>query len=156
MMKIRKIFLTAASSFFYIGYLPFIPGTFASMAGVLLFYLIRYNTAIHVLLTLLLIIFGLWVTGKQEQVLKRKDPSCIVIDEVCGMLLSLIFIPFDLKLVVFAFFIFRILDTLKPYPAGALQRLKGSIGIMGDDIIAGVYTNLILQLVLRLTSFSRS
>lgn len=156
MTKIRKIFFAVTSSFFYIGYLPLIPGTFASAAGVLLFYLIRYNTVIYILSTLLLIIFGLWVSGRQEEIVNRKDPSSIVIDEVCGMLLSLMFIAPDFKLVVFAFFIFRILDTLKPYPAGTLQRLKGGIGIMGDDIISGIYTNIILQLVLRLTSSSRS
>lgn len=155
-MKIKKIFFCATSSFFYIGYLPLIPGTFASIAGVLLFYLIRHNQGIFILSTLLLIIFGLWVSARQEEIVNRKDPSSIVIDEVCGMLLSLMFIAPDLKLVFFAFFIFRILDTLKPYPAGALQKLKGGIGIMGDDIVAGIYTNIILQLVLRLASFNRS
>ncbi len=65
------------------------------------------------------------------------------------MLLSLLFIPYDLKLVIIAFFLFRILDTLKPYPAGRVQNIQGSIGIMGDDIIAALYTNIILQLVSR-------
>lgn len=61
------------------------------------------------------------------------------------MLLSLLFLPYDIKLVVVAFVIFRILDTLKPYPVGKLERLKGSLGIMSDDIVAGLYTNIMLQ-----------
>lgn len=86
----------------------------------------------------------------------EKDPGCIVIDEVCGMLLSLAFLPPDPGLVIFAFLVFRIMDTLKPYPAGVLQRLKGSVGIMSDDIVAGFYTNIILQLILKLASFNSS
>lgn len=79
-----------------------------------------------------------------------------MIDEVSGMLLSLIFIPYDIKLVIMAFILFRILDTLKPYPLDRLQNLAGSIGIMSDDIVAGLYTNIILQVVLRLVSFKAS
>lgn len=79
-----------------------------------------------------------------------------MIDEVSGMLLSLIFLPYDIKLVIIAFILFRILDTLKPYPLGRLQNLAGSIGIMSDDIVAGLYTNIILQVVLRLVSFKAS
>ena len=65
------------------------------------------------------------------------------------MVLSLIFVPFDGKLIIIGFFLFRLLDTLKPYPAGKIQNLAGSVGVMGDDIVAGVYTNLILQVVSR-------
>lgn len=72
------------------------------------------------------------------------------------MLLGLVFIPYSLNLVIIAFVLFRILDTLKPFPAGRLERLPGSMGIMADDILAGIYTNIILQIVLRLTSFKIS
>lgn len=88
--------------------------------------------------------------------LNKKDAKCIVIDEVGGMLLSLIFIPHDIKLVIIAFLLFRILDMLKPYPIDALQNLKGSAGIMSDDLVAGLYTNIILQVVLRFTSLRTS
>jgi len=155
-MDIRKFTFKTLSTFFYIGYLPFIPGTFASIVGVFLFYLIKDNSAMHILFTLTLIILGFLVAGKAEEIFQRKDARCIVIDEVAGMLLSLIFIPYDIKLVIIAFIIFRILDALKPYPAGTLQNLKGSLGIMSDDIIAGLYTNIILQVVLRLASFRAS
>jgi phosphatidylglycerophosphatase A len=139
-----------------VGYLPIIPGTFASIVGIFLFYLIKDSIFIYTLFTLLFILLGLLVTTEAEKIFNRKDARCIVIDEICGMLLALIFIPYDVKLVIIAFILFRVLDALKPYPAGKLQNLKGGIGIMSDDIVAGLYTNIILQLVLRLTSFKAS
>jgi phosphatidylglycerophosphatase A len=155
-MGIRKMIIKSLSTFFYLGYLPLIPGTFGSIAGVVLFYLIRDNPAIYALFTLLLIILGFLVAGKMERMLGKKDARCIVIDEVCGMLLSLLFLPYDTKLVIIAFILFRILDSLKPYPVGRFQELRGSAGIMLDDIVAGVYTNIILQVVLRLASLRAS
>lgn len=155
-MSLRKFSVILVSTFFYVGFLPFIPGTFGSLAGLAVFYLIKNNSLFYLLVMLFLIILGFLVSGKAEGVLGRKDARPIVIDEVCGMLLSLIFIPYDFKLVVMGFFLFRLLDTLKPYPACYLQRLKGSTGVMGDDIIAGLYTNIILQAVLRFASFRTS
>jgi len=152
-MNLNKIIIKALSTFFYIGYLPFIPGTFGSIAGVFLFWFLKDNIQLYMLSVVFLIILGFSIAGRAERLLNRKDASCIVIDEVSGMLLGLIFIPYDIKLIIIGFFLFRLLDTLKPYPAGALEELKGSIGIMGDDIVAGLYTNIILQVVLRLASF---
>jgi phosphatidylglycerophosphatase A len=144
------------STFFYVGYLPLIPGTFGSLAGIILIYLIELYALNYVLLTVAVIAIGFLVCGRAEKAMAKNDPRFVVIDEVSGMLLSLVFIPYDIKLVVLAFILFRVLDTLKPYPAGRLERLKGSVGIMSDDLIAGLYTNLILQVVLRVTSFKVS
>ena len=140
------------STFFYVGYLPLIPGTFASIVGIVLFYLVKESCFLQILLTLFLIILGFLVSGRAEKVFAAKDSRFIVIDEVSGMLLSLLFIPYDIKLIVMAFILFRILDTFKPYPSDRLERLSGSVGIMSDDILAGLYTNIILQVVARLTS----
>ncbi len=155
-MRIRKIIIKTISTFFYIGYLPFIPGTFGSIAGIILFYLIKDNLLVYTLFTLLLITLGFLVAGETEKILNKKDARCIVIDEVCGMLLSLIFVPYDIKLVIIAFVLFRILDSLKPYPVGRFQDLRGSPGVMLDDIVAGLYTNIILQVVWRLASLRAS
>lgn len=147
-----KFIIKTIGTFFYVGYLPLIPGTFASIVGVILFYFIKDNILVYTIFVLVLIILGFLTSGKAEKIFNKKDARCIVIDEVSGVLLSLIFIPYNIKLVIIAFFIFRILDALKPYPAGVFQNLKGSLGIMVDDIIAGLYTNLILQIVLRFAS----
>ncbi|MFH1640600.1 MAG: phosphatidylglycerophosphatase A [Candidatus Omnitrophota bacterium] len=144
------------SSCFYLGYLPLIPGTFASLAGVFIFFLVRGSLAAHIILTLILIILGFTVSSRAERIFEKKDARYIVIDEVSGMLISFLFVPFDLRVVIIGFFLFRILDTFKPYPADRIQEFKGSIGVMGDDITAGVYTNIILQVVVRLTSFNIS
>jgi len=151
-----KLVIKTLSTFFYVGYLPLIPGTFGSIAGVFLFYCVKDNSFMQILLTLTLIILGFLVSGRAEKIFNKKDARCIVIDEVSGMLLALIFIPYDIKLLILAFILFRILDTLKPYPAGRLENLPASIGIMGDDIVAGLYANVILQVVLRLISFRAS
>ncbi len=152
----RKFTVKILSTFFYVGYLPLVPGTFASMAGIGLFYLIKSNPFIYVLSTLSIMVLGFLITGEAERIFGSKDARCIVIDEVGGMLLSLMFIPVDTRVVIIAFIVFRILDTFKPYPAGTLQYLRAGPGIMCDDIVAGLYTNIILQIVLRFTSLRGS
>ena len=141
------------STFFYVGYFPLIPGTAGSLAGVLIYFLVKHNIPTYILTLGLLLTLGFLVCGRVEGLAQKKDPSIVVIDEVCGMLLALLFLPYDIKLVILAFFIFRILDTFKPCPVGSLERLKGSLGIMGDDIVAGIYTNIVLQVVVIFTSF---
>ncbi|MDD5408559.1 MAG: phosphatidylglycerophosphatase A [Candidatus Omnitrophica bacterium] len=139
------------STFFFIGYLPLIPGTFGSIAGVGIFCLFGgSNWPLYFIFVFCVMVLGLLTSGQAEQLLKRKDPGCIVIDEVMGMLIALSFIPPEPKIIVLAFLIFRILDTLKPYPAGRLQNMHGAIGVMGDDLVAGIYANIVLQLILRL------
>jgi len=141
------------ASVFYIGYLPLVPGTFGSLAGVGLFYLIKdASHPIYLLSVICVIILGLLTSGRLEKLSNKKDPSCVVIDEVMGMLIGLSFIPYDLNIVILGFVIFRILDTLKPYPAERLQHIHGALGIMGDDFVAGIYTNIVLQVILRLAS----
>ena len=150
------MFAKTISTFFYIGCLPFIPGTFGSLAGLGLYYFTKNNTFGYILLTAAIIILGFLFSGKTEKALNTKDARCIVIDEVGGMLLAFAFIPYDFKLALLVFFIFRLLDTFKPYPANQLQDFKGSLGIMADDIVAGLYTNIIFQLVLRFAHFKIS
>lgn len=145
---INTIIIIAVSTFFCIGYLPLIPGTFGSIAGLSLLYLARASEPLYLGLTFIIIIAGLATCGKAEIILNKKDSGHIVIDEIAGMLLSFIFVPHDPGLVMVGFLLFRLLDTIKPYPANKLQDLGGSIGIMGDDIIAGLYTNIILQALL--------
>ncbi|MCM8795891.1 MAG: phosphatidylglycerophosphatase A [Candidatus Omnitrophica bacterium] len=155
-IRISNFVIKIISSFFFIGYLPFIPGTFGSLAGLFLYFVFKDNYLFYILLLFVLMVTGFSLTGKAEEILGRKDAPCIVIDEVIGMLLALIFIPYEIKLLIIDFVLFRILDALKPYPSGMLQNLKGSLGIMSDDIIAGLYTNIILQVVLRFASFKIS
>ncbi|MFA5096335.1 MAG: phosphatidylglycerophosphatase A [Candidatus Omnitrophota bacterium] len=151
-----KSFVKLIATFFYVGYFPLIPGTAGSLAGLLVYFLVKDNILAYILTLAILMILGFLAGGKAAGLMQRKDPPCVVIDEVCGMLLGLLFLPYSFKLVIIGFFVFRLLDTLKPYPAGRLEKLKGGPGIMMDDIAAGIYTNLILQAGVMLTFFKAS
>lgn len=151
-MNLRRFFIKTVATFFYVGYLPFIPGTFASLAAIGVFYLVKDKACVYILVTAVSIISGFLFAGEAEKIFNKKDARCIVIDEVSGMLLGLLFVPYNTKIVVIAFLLFRIFDSLKPYPVRRLEKLKGGAGIMCDDIAAGLYTNIILQAVFRVFS----
>lgn len=137
------------TSFFYLGHSPFMPGTMGSLGGLVIYFLVRNIDALYAFSILFLFALGVLFAGEAEKVYKRKDPSMIVIDEACGMLLALFLVPFNLYSVILGFFLFRIFDILKPPPARRLEKLTGSLGIMFDDIVAALYTNIILQIVFR-------
>lgn len=137
------------TSFFYLGHSPFMPGTVGSLGGLVVYYLVKNSEILHGFSILFLFVLGIIFAGEAEKIYKRKDASMIVIDEACGMLLALYFVPISMFSVILGFFLFRIFDILKPPPAKRMEKLTGSMGIMFDDIIAGIYTNLILQLIFR-------
>ena len=137
------------ATFFYVGYLPFIPGTFGSAAALVLYIFLKPGLLAQYAFLALFLSLGFYFSGKAEKQFNSKDQKYIVIDEVAGMFLALLFVPLDLKLLAIGFLLFRVLDTVKPYPADRLQNLPGSAGIMLDDIVAGLYANLILQFLSR-------
>lgn len=152
-MRLARSLSVLISTFFGIGYLPLMPGTFGSLAGIAVICLLGTNQMLYGISTVVFIALGFICAGRAEDAFGKKDCRYIVIDEVSGMFVSLLFLPHTAKVMAIAFVLFRILDTMKPFPAGPLQKVKGSGGIMGDDLIAGVYANVLLQIALRLTSF---
>ncbi len=137
------------TTFFGVGYLPFFPGTFGSAAALLLFLCWKPGVAAQCVFLAVSLLLGFALSGKAEKSFARKDPKYIVIDEVAGMFLTLLFVPLNFKLLLIGFLLFRILDTVKPFPADRIQDLHGSAGIMLDDVVAGIYANLILQFLSR-------
>jgi phosphatidylglycerophosphatase A len=137
------------TSFFYLGHSPFMPGTIGSLGGLVVYFLVKNNDILYAFSILFLFTLGVLFAGEAEKIYKRKDPSMIVIDEATGMLLSLFCVPFSIFAAILGFFIFRVLDILKPPPARRMERKTGALGIMFDDIIAAIYTNLILQVIFR-------
>ncbi len=137
------------ATFLGVGYLPFFPGTFGSAAALILFLIVNPGYSAQCVFLAVFTVLGFCFAGKAEKLFNSKDPKYIVIDEVAGMFLTLLFVPLDFKLLLIGFLLFRVLDTVKPFPAGRLQNLPGSAGIMLDDIVAGVYANLILQFLSR-------
>ena len=146
--SLAKIFAT----FFYIGFMPFAPGTTASMAGMLVYFLLYRHMALYILAFVVLTLVGFLTAGRVEKNLNRKDPPCVVIDEVAGVMIALFMLPMTPSVIMTAFFLFRAFDMFKIYPANKLQALTGSLGIMMDDVVAGVYTNATMLLALKMKS----
>lgn len=151
---IKKI-IELVSTVFYVGYLP-ISGTMASLVGLMIYFCINNNNSLYAVVLAATLILGFLTSGRAEVILKQKDSRKIVIDEVSGMLISLFLLPGKLPVIILGFFLFRAFDTLKPPPLDRLQNLRGSAGVMLDDIVAAIYTNLILQFSLRFTSIIAS
>jgi phosphatidylglycerophosphatase A len=130
------------------GYAPMAPGTVGSAVGLLLWYLLPASPIVQVSTLAVVIVMGSWSGGVAEHHFGRPDPGQVVIDEVAGMLVTLFLVPVGWAGALLAFFLFRLSDIVKPYPANRLERLPGGAGIMADDLMAGVYANLALRLCL--------
>jgi phosphatidylglycerophosphatase A len=131
----------------FIGFIPFAPGTFGSILSLIVFILLKPSVTDHILILLFAVPLGIISSHFAEELLHEKDSSHIVIDEFCGYLFSVLFIPFSITNALAAFFLFRVFDILKPFPIRKIETmLRGGYGIMADDIMAAVYTNAILQI----------
>ena len=137
------------------GYLPKAPGTWGTLVALPLHYLLMaaaVSTNAYLVVVAVVSVVGVICAGAAEKIIDRKDPGCVVIDEIAGMLLALTAAPAGVLAYVAGFALFRFFDILKPFPVSWLDRhLNGGLGIMLDDLAAGLYAGLCLQLVLRLT-----
>ena len=133
---------------FYIGKIPLAPGTFGSLIGLpLCFLLAEIQLSAAIIAVLLIIALAIWISSVAERTLERKDPGCIVIDEIAGMVVTLIGLPFNLTTATIGFILFRILDILKPFPIRILdKRLPGGLGIVADDVVAGIFANVLIRI----------
>ena len=95
------------------------------------------------------IVIGTWASDLAERQLEMKDPGAIVVDEVAGMTLSVLLVPLTPAALVAGFVLFRVFDVVKPFPANVAQRLRGGIGVMADDLVAGAYALVLLLLARR-------
>ena len=137
-----KLLVRTLTSFFYVGYLP-AGGTWGSAAGLAVAALCQ--GAFLPLITGVLSVVGLLACRPAQIAFAKEDPPEFVLDEVCGMLVSLVWLPFRAPVFIAAFALFRFFDILKPWPISWLERRTGPAGIMLDDLAAGVFTNLILR-----------
>jgi len=144
--KITVLFSTG----FYTGYFPIAPATFSTLTlGVAIYLLIsRLNPSIYGAFTLILFFLAVWLSDKSEKIFQRIDCSYIVIDELVGFLITMFLVPFNWIYIVLGFFFFRFFDIIKPPPANFFNnRKKGGLDVVLDDVIAGIYSNLLLQVV---------
>jgi phosphatidylglycerophosphatase A len=161
-----KDYLALAIATCGVGYLPLAPGTWGSLVGFGLYILVRgalmtllfdiaprfrlnlfhlfYAViAFEMLVAIALTLIGVWAASRTEKMSGKKDPSKVVIDEVAGQFIALLTVPFMIDdawwSLILAFILFRFFDIVKPYPARTLESLKSGLGIMADDVVAGVY-----------------
>jgi phosphatidylglycerophosphatase A len=157
-----------------VGYFPIAPGTIGSLVGVGLYlsiwagvdrvltsnalakrlnilYVFTPQLAFMLVVVFVLTMAGIWAASRAEKAVRKKDPSIVVIDEVAGQMIALLSGPFWIHTwwsVITAFLFFRLFDIWKPYPIRRLERLESGLGIMADDVLAGVYALIVNSVVI--------
>ncbi|HYY06244.1 MAG TPA: phosphatidylglycerophosphatase A [Candidatus Limnocylindria bacterium] len=133
------------------GWVPVAPGTVASALTALVLWLVPFSRAGLIVFFVVVSLVGTWAAQQAERIIGRKDPAAIVIDEVAGMTLAVLAFPRTLPTLAVGFLLFRLFDVTKPFPARASQRAPGGVGVMVDDLIAGLYAAIVLGLLRTLT-----
>lgn len=143
-MRVR--FATVVATAGYVGFAPFAPGTFGSGVGLAVYAAVAVSNSwvVEAIVLAVIVVVGIWSAEHVERE-RGKDPGVVVIDEVAGMLVTLAFLDVSVAGAVVGFFIFRLLDVIKPPPARRLENLHGGPGIVLDDVMAGIYSNLALR-----------
>jgi len=171
-----KDYLALAIATCGVGYLPLAPGTWGSLIGVGVYVSLRWNLfrppsdtdplaylpsflAAEFVVLVVIILAGIWAGSRAERALQVKDPGKVVIDEVAGQLMALLPVPLVMIgpwpiWVIASFLLFRFFDIIKPYPARRLESLESGIGIMADDIVAGMYAAGVLGAAILLTELT--
>ena len=136
------------STCFRIGYFPLAPGTLGSLIAFIAWILLPETSIISLIIAISIIfIIGVYSTGFIEKSYKIQDPSYIIIDEWVGMWIALLFVPNETIWLVLSFVLFRIFDILKIYPVNKMEKLNGGMGIMLDDVVAGLYAGTITSII---------
>ena len=149
-MKFRNKAVIFFATGGWIGHIPLAPGTFGSLVGLgVCFGLAQLSPLGSIVGSIIIVLFAIWMADEAEKLLAQKDPGKIVIDEIAGMAVTIIGIPFSVTNAAIAFLFFRIYDIAKPFPIRLLERkLRGGLGVVMDDVLAGVFANLTLRLLL--------
>ncbi len=135
----KHLFGRIFGTFFGVGFVPVVPATWTSLVVALLFLLLPLNDLrLQSLFVLLALVTGIPACGYLEEEYGR-DPKQATMDEAAGMAISLLAVPLNPLNVFVAFLLFRVFDVLKPQPARWAESLPGGVGIMADDLIAGIY-----------------
>jgi phosphatidylglycerophosphatase A len=158
-----------------VGYMPLAPGTWGSLLAVGIYLVVRIGILSHptdtpqivgtrgflageILVIVIVTIGGIWAASRTERVLKVKDPGKVVVDEVAGQFIALLPVPLMrigawAVFVIMAFLLFRFFDIVKPYPARKLESLHGGLGIMLDDVVAGIYAAIVVALAVVVSGY---
>lgn len=147
-MNIRSRIATGIATAGFAKHVPFAPGTFGSLLGLPIYYVMSFFSLPVVFFGLMgFIVFASWIAGEAEKALGDKDPGCIVIDEIVGMAVTFFALDFSWAAGIAGFVLFRFFDILKPFPIRYLEkRYSGGFGVVIDDVAAGIMSNLILRI----------
>jgi len=144
----KHFFLFLATGF-GVGYSPVAPGTLGTLVAIPIYYFLSNISPPTYEITLIgFFFFSVWISESAEIFFGKKDDQRIVIDEIMGFLITMLWVPKTPILMIIGFFLFRFFDILKPFPIRRLEkRLRGGYGVVLDDVMAGVYANIVLRLI---------
>lgn len=136
------------STGFYVGKLPIAPGTFGTLVAIPLI-LVYWDKGILAQISISLAVFfvGIWASTVVSQNFSNDDPDFVVIDEIAGLMVSMIGIKPTWEYILIAFILFRIFDILKPFPIKRFEKLEAGLGIMADDVVAGIYVLILMHII---------
>ncbi len=142
-------FILILATGFGVGYSPIAPGTLGTLIAIPVYYFLSTIPSPLYEITLIAFLFlSVWISENAEIFFGKKDDTRIVIDEMIGFLITMLWVPKTTRFIIIGFFLFRFFDILKPFPIRGLEkRLKGGFGVVLDDVLAGVYANIILEIV---------
>jgi phosphatidylglycerophosphatase A len=134
---------------FGVGFSPIAPGTLGTLVAILVYYFLSEIPSPLYEITLIGFFFlSVWISENVEIFFGKKDDQRIVIDEIMGFLITMLWVPKTLPFVIMGFFLFRFFDILKPFPIRRLEkRLRGGFAVVLDDVMAGVYANIVLHFI---------
>jgi phosphatidylglycerophosphatase A len=142
-----RFFLFLAAGF-GAGYVLIAPGTAGTLVAIPIFLVFSsIPFPLYELTILTFFFFASWISGEAERCWERKDDPRIVIDEIMGYLITMLWLPKTTLFIIFGFFLFRFFDIVKPPPIRLLEKVKGGYGVVLDDVLAGVYSNIVLQII---------
>jgi phosphatidylglycerophosphatase A len=149
MSSFSKSVVLFAATGFGSGFVPVMPGTAGTAAGVALFFILSpLSLSLYLLTTVSFIFIAIWNAHQAALYLQAKDPPQVVIDEIAGYLVTMASFPFTWQYAAAGFVLFRVFDITKPFPAGWFDRnVAGGYGIVLDDVAAGIYANIVLQII---------
>ena len=137
------------SSWFGVGLMPIAPGTFGTLAAIPVVFVTYYLKSLFgALFILIFIALAFWASDLGRKHLGKNDPSEVVIDEVAGFLVTMFLLPLSWLSLILGFILFRVFDIIKPFPIRRLEKIKGGFGIVLDDLLAGIYANISLRILL--------
>jgi phosphatidylglycerophosphatase A len=145
MKTVIKFLATAC----FTGYIPFAPGTMGTLFGALVYWFcFPQNNIMSFIIVMVVIAASVHICGKAEDIFQNKDDQRIVLDEVAGIFVSMLFLPHSIAVLLAGIVLFRIFDIWKPLFINKSQKLKGGLGVVADDVFAGVFANIILWIIL--------